>query len=450
MTGTAEAIDTRASGSPFDLRNGLGYGLLGLPLAFCALPLYVLLPNHYAREFAVPLAWLGAVLLGARLLDAVLDPLIGHGCDTKLRTSPRTLMRWCALAVLVLTLAFTGLFLPPSSATTTPMAALAWAAFWLVLAYPAYSVISVAHQSWGASLGGDGQQRARVVAWREGFGLMGVVLATILPTVLGLSAMTAAFALLLLLGFWLWRGQVIRRPSAADLTGDSGSPIDIAPASLMLALVQPWHNREFRHLMAVFLVNGAASAVPATLVLFFVQDWVQAPAGLQASFLGVYFVCAAISVPLWVALVKPFGLVSCWLAGMLLSVLAFLFALQLGHGDVTGFFLVCAATGLCLGSEVAVPGALLAGIIGRAHGPGRVEGRYFGWWNFATKFNLAAAAGLALPLLHWLGYAPGTRDPAGLQALLWVYCLLPCALKLLAAGVLRFSFTPLLLAEGKP
>ena len=46
--------------------QGLSYGLLGFPLAFCALPLYVMLPNLYAREFGVPLAALGAVLLGAR------------------------------------------------------------------------------------------------------------------------------------------------------------------------------------------------------------------------------------------------------------------------------------------------------------------------------------------------------------------------------------------------
>ena len=35
-------------------KHGLRYGLLGLPLAFVALPLYVILPNHYAREFAAP------------------------------------------------------------------------------------------------------------------------------------------------------------------------------------------------------------------------------------------------------------------------------------------------------------------------------------------------------------------------------------------------------------
>ena len=34
----------------------LRYGLLGLPLAFVALPLYVQLPDHHARSGALPLA----------------------------------------------------------------------------------------------------------------------------------------------------------------------------------------------------------------------------------------------------------------------------------------------------------------------------------------------------------------------------------------------------------
>ena len=62
----------------FSARQGALYGGLGLPLAFLALPLYVILPNHYAREFGVPLALLGALLLSARLLDAFIDPLLGR------------------------------------------------------------------------------------------------------------------------------------------------------------------------------------------------------------------------------------------------------------------------------------------------------------------------------------------------------------------------------------
>ena len=40
-----------------------------LPLAFAALPLYVILPNHYAREFSVPLAALGAEMPAAWASD---------------------------------------------------------------------------------------------------------------------------------------------------------------------------------------------------------------------------------------------------------------------------------------------------------------------------------------------------------------------------------------------
>jgi Na+/melibiose symporter-like transporter len=68
-----------------------------------------------------------------------------------------------------------------------------------------------------------------------------------------------------------------------------------------------------------------------------------------------------------------------------------------------------------------------------------VAGACFGWWNFAAKLNLALAAGLALPLLQWLGYAPGVREPQALQALTWAYCLLPCLLKLLAALALYLA-----------
>ena len=40
---------------------------MGFPLAFVALPLYVVLPHHYANSYALPLSWIGALLLAARL-----------------------------------------------------------------------------------------------------------------------------------------------------------------------------------------------------------------------------------------------------------------------------------------------------------------------------------------------------------------------------------------------
>ena len=87
-------------------------------------------------------------------------------------------------------------------------------------------------------------------------------------------------------------------------------------------------------------------------------------------------------------------------------------------------------------SDLALPSALLAGVIAAEGDSGQHEGAYFGWWNFATKLNLALAAGLALPLLGWLGYTPGTRGEDGLQTLGLAYAVLPCVLKLTAAAAL--------------
>ncbi len=401
-------------------RAGAAYGALGLPLAFVALPLYVILPNHYASAFGVPLAALGAVLLGARLLDAVADPLIGRWADRLFARSPQAAWRAVAAAAVVLALAFRALFFPAVEGTA---ALLAWCAGTLAVAYLAYSTISVIHQAWGARLGGDETQRARIVAWREGLALLGVLAASVLPSLAGLSATTLVFAALLLAG----SAALVRAPQ----------PESTLRATSPLATTQPLATPAFRRLLAIYLVNGIASAVPATLVLFFIRDRLQAPA-YEPLFLASYFAAGALSIPLWVRAVGRFGLARCWLGGMLLAIAVFAWAAGLGVGDVAAYTAVCIASGVALGADLTLPGALLTGVIQRAGHAGRGEGAYFGWWNFATKLNLALAAGVALPALQWFGYAPGSRDDQALTALTLAYCALPCALKLGAAALLYF------------
>ena len=399
-------------------RDGVAYGLMGLPLAFVALPLYVQLPNHYATAFGIPLATLGALLLGARLLDAVADPFIGRACDRWLGASPRAALGRAVLAACVLAAGFRALFFPPVQGQT---ALLLWCAGMLAVTYLSYSVLSVLHQAWGARLGGDEGQRSRIVSWREGLALLGVLVASVLPAVAGLGVASVVFALALVVGLaaW-WRAPV---------------PPRVAGPDTVVAMSAPLRTPAFRQLLAVYLVNGIASAVPATLVLFFIRDRLQA-AAFEPLFLASYFAAGALSMPLWVKLVARIGLARAWLGGMGLAIVTFIWAGALGTGDVAGYTAVCLASGVALGADLALPGALLAGVVQRAGHGGRLEGAYFGWWNFATKLNLALAAGLALPLLQLLGYTPGQQQPQALQALTLTYCLLPCALKLLAAALL--------------
>lgn len=407
-----------AAAADFPPSDGLRYGALGFALAFVALPLYVHLPAHYATAFGVPLATLGALLLAARALDAVIDPWIGRLCD---RALGRPALAWqLPLIGLLLVAGFAGLFFPLPRGHG---ALLAWAGAGLVLTYLAYSGLAVLHQAWGARLGGGPARQTRIVAWREGFALVGVVVASLLPSALGFGATAAVLAGALALGLVLLR--MSPRPAASEA----------AAPSLALA----WRVPEFRRLLAVYLLNGIAASVPATLLLFFIDDRLRLP-GSQGLFLASYFAAAVASLPVWLRVVALIGQARAWAWGMGLAVAGFGWAALLGAGDRTGFLAVCVASGAALGADLAVPGALLAGVIQRAGLQGRAEGAFFGWWNAATKLNLALAAGLALPLLQLLGYAPGQRDATALQALALTYCLLPCLLKLAAAGLLYRHF----------
>ncbi len=422
MNTVTTTLEPPAGGTTAHGRDGLNYGALGLPLAFVALPLYVVLPQHYASAFGVPLALLGFLLLGTRLLDAVADPWIGRWADGWLAHSAGRAWLALALAAGALAVGFRGLFFPPPS--LAPPALLVWCGVWLTITYLSYSVVGVIHQAWGARLGGDEPVRARIVAWREGLALLGVLVASVLPSVLGLSATSGVFALLLALGVWMLRAAPQARPSPHQ-----------APVRVPVPMRLPFASPAFRRLLWVYLVNGTASAVPATLVLFFIRDRLQAPT-YEPLFLASYFAAGALSMPLWVRLVGRFGLAQAWLAGMGLSVAVFVWAATLSAGDVAGFTAVCVLSGVALGADLSVPPALLAGVIQRAGHGGRAEGAYFGWWNLATKLNLALAAGLALPLLQAIGYAPGSQNAQALSALTVAYCLLPCVLKLIAAGLL--------------
>ena len=401
--------------------DGLRYGLLGMPLAFVALPLYVLLPNHYAREFGVPLAVLGALLLAVRVGDAVLDPWLGRITDRLFAGAANRVLRWGAMAAVLIGIGFAAIFFPPSRGD----ALLPWAAVMLFITSLGFSALTIAHQAWGAMLGEDDAQRGAVVAWREGFGLAGVLLASLLPLLAGFAVSAAVLCMLLAAGCWAWaRGP---RPPSAARAGTT---------DWRLPLQQP----RFRQLIAIFLLNGIASAVPATLVLFFVQDRLQAAPAMEPLFLGSYFVAAAVALPFWLAQVRRRGLAPTWLAGMGLAVAAFSGASLLGAGDAWLFVGVCVLSGAALGTDLALPAALLAREIQAAGHGGRAEGAYFGWWNFAGKLNLALAAGLALPLLALAGYTPGARSPEALRALTLAYCALPCALKLAAAALLHWRW----------
>jgi len=405
-----------SASAALDTRQVLSYGVLGLPLAFAALPLYVHVPKLYADDLGLSLSLVGAILLGARVFDAVTDPLFGWLGDHRWRR-----VGWIVLALPLLALGMLGLLSPPASAGA------GWLLTLLVVACAGYSLASVNYHAWGAEMAGRPAERTRVMASREGFGLVGVVLAAALPAMLadseaeGLARLAWGFVPLLMLA------------AVVTLRGAPAAPQRSRHPTALRALAGVLRHGPFARLLVLFAIGGMAASVPASTVLFFIDDVIARPA--QAGLLlAVYFVAGALGLPLWVRLADRVGKVHAWMGSMVLAVIAFVWAATLGEGALLSFALICALSGIALGADLALPPAILADQLGAGDGS-RGAGACFGWWNLVAKACLALAAGIALPLLDHLGYAPGARDPRALAALAGVYALLPVALKAVALAL---------------
>lgn len=407
----------------------LAYGLFGLPLALVALPIYVYVPQFYAERFGLSLALIGGALLIARILDAFIDPAIGLWVDQ--RRNGTGFQHFVVWSLPLLVCGFVALFHPLDIAFTQPFAWLpyAWLMASLVVVYLGFSLATIAYQSWGAALTQARAQRSQLSAIREACGLAGVIIAAALSGIAGIGWLSTVFIVTLLAAAFVLLKHAPRPHGAVpDIAG-------MTRIAVVADLLAPFRGQRFRWLFAVFTVNGIAAAIPATLFLFFANDRLALPqyAGL---FLVLYFIAGAVSMPLWVAAARRYGERRAWLAGMVLAIVTFVWAYTLTSGAATAYAVICILSGFALGADLALPPALLAAVIGHAGDIGKREGAYFGIWNWATKINLALAAGISLPLLQLLGYQNGSTDAQGLHALALGYALLPCVLKSIAAMLL--------------
>ena len=396
----------------------LSYAMFGFPLAMIALPIYVYVPQFYADRFGMSLSTIGAALLLTRVMDAFIDPYVGKLIDA--RSEKRSYAPYIVLALPLLIAGFFALFHPPRLADA---AAFAWFFISLIIVYAGYSLASIAFQSWGAALTQESGQRVRLTTSREACGLLGVVTTALILQYASVSALSLVLGVMLLVTAWwlIQKTQAVRG--------------GLKEERITLTMRDLFGNRRFRSLFLVFVLNGIAAAIPATLFLFFTKDRLQL-AGLSGILLLVYFLVAALSMPVWSAIGQRLGEVKTWLLAMMMAVCSFIGVLGLGAGDSLPFFIICIFSGISLGADLAMPPALLAAVIHAAGHSEKNEASYFGVWNWATKMNLALAAGLTLPALEYLGYVPGSTNAQGLQALTMAYAALPCILKLLAATLL--------------
>jgi GPH family glycoside/pentoside/hexuronide:cation symporter len=413
------------------LRTELFYALPAVPLAALTLPLYIIVPAFYVRDFALSLAAVGQVLLLVRLADALSDPIAGYVAD---RWRPRFGRRRLAflLACPPAAIAAASLFMPPSGA------GLGWFALFALLLSLASTFAVVPYTAWGAELSASYAGRTRIAAFRETAAVLGTLLTLSAQAIVPLMGFPGERHVLAAIGL----GVLVVLPlSALAAVAAVPEPRDHSRSRLSLGqgLTHMRRNRPFLRLLLAFFLNGAANGFPATLFLFFVGERLGAPAA-AGPLLVIYFLCGIIGVPFWLRLAARTSKHRSWSIAMMIACVFFALALRLGTGDVMAFGVICVATGLALGADLLLPPAIQADVIDidtLASGEQRA-GMYFAVWGFATKLALASAAGIAFPLLARSGFDPNglSANEPGLAMLSFLYCGLPVLLKVTAIAVM--------------
>ncbi len=389
--------------------------LYALMLAAAGIPLYIHLPRFAAVNLGIGLGVVGTVLLVIRLVDLIQDPLIGWAMDRW----PRAQALFATLAALGLAVGFPLLFSLPDGAKLSVLVSI------LILLFSAYSLGTILLYGRSATLAkrADAKDLMTLAAYREGGQLAGVVLAASAPALFvafGASAQGyPAFGLFLgvlaivtlIVTFPIWQ----RTP----ITGQGLSLTGLAQSGAL-------------RLLALALINSLPVAITSTLFLFFVEDRLQLP-GKAGPLLILFFLSAGASVPLWARLSNRIGPKQTLMIAMPLAIAGFIGAASLSAGNLTGFALICLASGAALGADMVVLPAMFSVALTRA---GLNASAAFGIWSFAGKLGLALAAFFTLPLLERSGFTPGqTNSAAALQTLNLAYAVLPCILKLGAFGM---------------
>ena len=385
--------------------------LYAMMLAAAGIPLYIHLPRFASVELGIGLGTIGTILLLIRLVDLVQDPLIGWAIDRW----PKAQSAFAVTAALGLALGFPMLFTPRSGPNVVAeLIAI------LILLFSAYSLGMILLYGRSATLTTSPTPSAlmTLAAFREGGMLAGVIIAAIAPALfVGFGAGNQGYP-----AFGLFLGAIAIATIVLTL------PIWRRPAVLgeRLSLAELGQAGALR-LLALALVNSLPVAITSTLFLFFVEDRLQL-AGQAGSLLILFFLSAGLSVPLWARLSNRLGTKFTLLIAMPLAILGFAGAAFLAPGNMTGFALICIASGAALGADMVILPAMFSVALTKA---GLKASLAFGIWSFAGKLGLAIAAFAVLPILERSGFSPGGQNSAqALNTLNISYAVLPCILKL--------------------
>ena len=436
------------------LRSLLAYGAGNFAFALLGLVVSVNLQFFYTDYVGLRAGLVSWSLLAARLFDGITDPLMAYVFD-RAHTRLGRRRPFILASALPLGVAFYFLFSPPDLGEPEAHQGglLLYMLALYITTYGIWTMGAVPYYSLGAELSDDYQERTRVIAVREGWALVGLLAATILPAWLihsfggraGYSVMGGILGAGTALFLFLSGALVRERPEF------QGRP-SMGPYE---GWVSTLANAHFRRVLLAFTLSAIAGAIPAVLVIYVSVYIIGTPGWWQAALPGwlptwsyyllVYFSSGVLSLPLWSWMSGRFGKRATWATAIVLATGTSAACAGLAEGRVLYFSILLVFGGMSFGNYISLPASMVADLIDwdEVRTGRRREGSYFAIWAFATKFGNAVTGFVALQVLEHVGYAPGVPQTETVKAwMVGMYSWFP-ALFYLASGLalLRFRFS---------
>jgi GPH family glycoside/pentoside/hexuronide:cation symporter len=432
----------------------LGYGAGNFAFALLGLVVSVNLQFFYTDYVGLSAGLVSWSLLFARLVDAFIDPLMGYWSD-RTRTRIGRRRPYILAASIPLGIAFYFLFTPPlvEDPARHQGVLLLYMLSLYFLTYFLWTVGAVPYYSLGAELSDDYDERTRVIAVREGFGLAGLLLATFVPAYLihlyggrlGYSFMGGA------LGFGTALFLFVSGATAREREEFQGRE----PMNPYAGWVATLRNPHFRPLLLAFALAAIAGAVPATLVIYVSVYVIGTPAWWTESvpgwmptwsyYLLVYFGAGVVSLPLWLRSASRTSKRGSWALGIAFAFVSSALCWWLDEGDIGFFTLVLVLGGIGFGNFLAIPPSMVADVIDydEVQTGRRREANYFAIWAFVAKCGNAITGFAALQVLERVGYVPGVAQTGTVKLwMIWMFSIFPALFYALCAIALaRFRFS---------
>jgi Na+/melibiose symporter-like transporter len=413
-----------------------GFASLAVPIYAAQMPLAVYLPAIYAQNFGLSLGVIGAIFLAERIWGAVADPLIGTLSD---RTRSRFGRRrpWIAAGAAIYAIAAVALFFPASPIAPAYLAA-ALFAFYL-----GASMIQIPYLAWSGEISSAYHERTRVVTFQAVNGSAALLLVLVLPTIVDQFRPLDGGLKLAAMGTVILISVLLALPLTFRAFGERQIPDETqrAPRQSLLRTLEVLASEKLllRVLASDFAVR-AGQSVRGALFVFFVAIYMGLPHWASGLFL-LQFVFGIAAGPIWMKIGFRIGKHRAAIAGELVQAAVNIGLLLVRPGDLPLLLTLTIVQGLAQGSGNLMLRSMVADVADQHRLKTGVDraALFFSAFSLSEKAGTAAAIGIALPLVGWLGFDPTGADnsASALRGLLYVFALGPAAAHLISAWLIR-------------